>query len=129
MAPFRAFLQERPESESLLFFGCMHRAQDFIYEDELRSLDNVRVINAFSHDQDSRIFVQHRLIEHSQLVYDWIFKNNASVYVCGQTEMYLGVRKALKQLISKHGSMSLESAGLVLEEMQGQSRFCIDSYG
>ncbi len=39
LAPFRSFVQERVAAgapgRNVLFFGCRHRARDFLYRDEL----------------------------------------------------------------------------------------------
>jgi NADPH-ferrihemoprotein reductase len=55
IAPFRGFIQERsflkddgkPVGESILYFGCRKKAEDFIYEEELEEYikkDVIKVI-------------------------------------------------------------------------------------
>lgn len=48
VAPFRGFVQERlgmkregkPIGETILFFGCRKKAEDFLYEDEFKEAIN-----------------------------------------------------------------------------------------
>ena len=73
IAPFRAFLQERQaigaRGRNWLFFGNPHRRSDFFFEDELTAYHRdgllTRLDTAFSRDQEHKIYVQHRLLEHA----------------------------------------------------------------
>ena len=63
IAPFRGFLQERTRLKqdskvlgpALFYFGCRHRAKDFIFRDELREFQKegvlTELVSVFSHDQ------------------------------------------------------------------------------
>lgn len=52
LAPFRGFIQERkylkdegkPVGETILYFGCRKKAEDFIYEHELQDFVNSDVL-------------------------------------------------------------------------------------
>jgi len=56
IAPFRGFIQERafyasegkPVGDTILFFGCRKKAEDFIYQDELQEHINSGVLKVFS---------------------------------------------------------------------------------
>jgi cytochrome P450/NADPH-cytochrome P450 reductase len=72
LAPFRGFLQERAAREAkgatlgpaMLFFGCRHPDQDFLYADELKSLaaDGItELFTAFSRADGPKTYVQHVL--------------------------------------------------------------------
>ena len=69
LAPFRGFLQERAAliakgaapGEAMLFFGCRHPEQDFIYADELKGWAERGVMQlhtAFSRAGERKVYVQ-----------------------------------------------------------------------
>jgi NAD(P)H-flavin reductase len=77
IAPFRAFLQERQargaRGRNWLFFGDQHRADDFIYEDELTEMSSAGLLTrldlAFSRDQSEKMYVQTRMRENGKALY------------------------------------------------------------
>ena len=70
----------------MLFFGCRHEAQDFLYADELRQAEAegylTHLVTAFSRDQAHKVYVQHRIKEHQQFIWE-VMENNGLIYVCG----------------------------------------------
>lgn len=56
LAPFRGFIQERkylkdegkPVGETILYFGCRKKAQDFIYQEELEGYEKEGIIKVSS---------------------------------------------------------------------------------
>ncbi len=93
VAPFRAFMQERVaqgiQGDSWLFFGNPHFEQDFLYQTEwqqyLKNGDLSRIDVAFSRDQAHKIYVQHRIKEQGQALWQWL-QNGAHLYICGDAE-------------------------------------------
>ncbi|MEO1652299.1 MAG: cytochrome P450, partial [Bacteroidota bacterium] len=80
IAPFRGFLQERTEqqknaqeiSSAILFFGCRHPEEDFIYQTELKAYAKqgiTQLYTAFSRFSEEKVYVQHRLLEHKAKVW------------------------------------------------------------
>jgi len=55
LAPFRGFIQERaylkdegkPVGESILYFGCRKKAEDFIYQEEIEEYVKKDVLKVF----------------------------------------------------------------------------------
>ena len=94
LAPFRGFIQERhyfktqgkPVGETILYYGCRNRAEDYLYEEELKYFVDEKVLEihvAFSRDQDEKIYVTHLLKKDGERLWKLIKDDNASVYVCG----------------------------------------------
>lgn len=136
VAPFRAFLEEREESEAegktWLFFGDQHFLTDFLYQVEWQKwLDEGILTNmdvAFSRDTEEKVYVQHRMLEKSKELFDWI-KDGAYVYVCGdETKMAQDVHDTLVTILEEEGGMSLEDAKAFLGNMQQQKRYQRDVY-
>ncbi|CRK82438.1 assimilatory sulfite reductase (NADPH) flavoprotein subunit [Neobacillus massiliamazoniensis] len=136
VAPFRSFMQEREElginSKSWLFFGDQHFTTDFLYQTEWQKWMKNGVLTkmdvAFSRDTDKKVYVQHRMIEHSKELFEWL-EEGAAVYICGdEKHMAHDVHHTLLKIIAKEGDMSLKKAEEYLAEMQKQKRYQRDVY-
>lgn len=136
VAPFRAFLGEREETgaegKSWLFYGDQHFSTDFLYQIEwqrwLKDGVLTRMDVAFSRDTDQKVYVQHRMLEKSKELYQWL-QEGACVYVCGdEKKMAHDVHSALGSILEQEGGMSPEEAAEYLTLMQQQKRYQRDVY-
>lgn len=136
VAPYRAFLQEREEigaqGKTWLFFGEQHFVTDFLYQIEWQRWLNVGVLSkidlAFSRDTDRKIYVQHRMLEKSKEVFEWI-QEGAVVYVCGdEKRMAKDVHETLQEIFMKEGGMTADEAKEYLQTMQKEKRYQRDVY-
>jgi sulfite reductase (NADPH) flavoprotein alpha-component len=136
IAPFRSFIQEltvnKGKGRSWLFFGDQHAASDFLYQDELEKYQQDGVLTkldaAFSRDTAQKVYVQHKMLEHSKELYEWLQKG-AYFYVCGDKEyMAKDVHETLISIIEKEGAMSRDAAEAYLKDMQKQGRYQRDVY-
>ena len=88
----------------------------------------VRLATAFSRDQDHKIYVQDRMLEHSGRFWSWL-SEGASVYVCGDaTRMAKDVHSALCTIVEKEGGMNPERAQDYVANMKEQHRYHRDVY-
>lgn len=136
VAPFRAFLQERIESEATgrnwLFFGSRHLRSDFLYQTEwreaLRNGDLQHLSVAFSRDQEHKIYVQDRIREQAKELWAWLEKG-AHIYVCGDAEyMAPDVHQALIHVIAEQSGKSTTDAQNWLTDLMNQGRYARDVY-
>ncbi|MEO1259453.1 MAG: assimilatory sulfite reductase (NADPH) flavoprotein subunit [Bacteroidota bacterium] len=136
IAPFRAFLQDRVEREdegpNWLFFGNPHFTTDFLYQTEwqkaLKKGQLHRLNVAFSRDQEEKVYVQHKLLEKGEKVYEWL-EQGAVIYVCGdKNRMAPDVRAAFKTIIEKYGGVSTAEAEARFKELVKNRRFLEDVY-
>jgi sulfite reductase (NADPH) flavoprotein alpha-component len=136
IAPFRGFLEERAargtKGRSWLFFGARHAATDFLYGDELAALRDRGVLTrldcAFSRDQNSPLYVQHRMREQARELFHWIAEG-AVVYVCGDAKrMAHDVHHALADILAEQGKTTRLAALARLESMADQGLYRRDVY-
>lgn len=136
VAPFRAFLGEREETgaegKTWLFYGDQHFSTDFLYQVEwqrwLKDGVLTRMDVAFSRDTDKKVYVQHRMLEKSREVYEWL-QEGAAVYVCGdEKKMAHDVQAALATILEQEGGLSPEQAAEYLTRMQQEKRYQRDVY-
>ncbi len=109
LAPFRGFLRERAAlaaqgrtlGPAMLFFGCRHPEQDFIYAEELRKYAADGVVDlhvAFSRHDGQKTYVQDLVAQQAEKVRELI-ASGAIVYVCGDGgRMEPDVKKALAEM-------------------------------
>lgn len=136
IAPFRAFMQEREASDASgknwLLFGDQTFTEDFLYQSEwqayLKSGLLTKLDLAFSRDQAEKIYVQDRLKENAQQVYQWL-QEGAHLYLCGDANrMAKDVQQALIDIISEQGQQSPEQAEQYLNELRKAKRYQKDVY-
>ncbi|KAA8547811.1 hypothetical protein F0562_004240 [Nyssa sinensis] len=126
-APFRGFVEERAlqsisdsTAPVLFFFGCRNEDNDFLYRDFwLSHSQNGGVLSedkgggfyvAFSRDQPQKVYVQHKMQEHSKRVWN-LLSNGATVYVAGSsTKMPSDVFTSFEEIISKECEVPQEAA-------------------
>lgn len=136
VAPFRSFLQEREEigaeGKAWLFFGDQHFVTDFLYQTEWQNWLKDGVLTkmsiAFSRDKAEKVYVQHRMLEHSKELFEWL-EEGAVLYVCGdERHMAHDVHQTLLTIIQKEGKMALEKAEEYIASMTQTKRYQRDVY-
>jgi sulfite reductase (NADPH) flavoprotein alpha-component len=135
IAPFRAFLQERLLHESKgkhwLFFGEWNRAYDFFYEEEWQEFGkkgHLRVDLAFSRDQEHKIYVQHKMWEQGEELFQWL-EGGAYLYVCGDAQrMAKDVEAMLQSIIQEFGRKEAQAAKDYIKRLRQQKRYLRDVY-
>ncbi|ALG69126.1 diflavin oxidoreductase [Beggiatoa leptomitoformis] len=136
IAPFRSFLFEREargdSGRNWLFFGEQHFSSDFLYQTELQTLLETGVLTrlntAFSRDQAQKIYVQHKLLQQAEDVFNWL-EAGAVLYLCGAKDpMSVDVENALIQIIAERSQRSPEQARAYLDNLHEQGRYHKDVY-
>jgi sulfite reductase (NADPH) flavoprotein alpha-component len=136
VAPFRSFLAERDATgatgRNWFFFGEQHFITDFLYQTEMQNYVQTGVLNkldlAFSRDQEQKIYVQHRMLEKANELYQWI-DGGASVFISGTKDpMSKDVENTLLQIIEEQGKKPKEDAKKYLEQLKKEGRFEKDVY-
>ena len=136
VAPFRAFVEERGETgadgESWLFFGDQRYSYDFLYQlewqDHLKSGALSKLDVAFSRDQPEKCYVQDKLLQSSNEVYEWL-ERGAYFYVCGDAQyMAADVHKALITIVQNEGGKTEEEAAAYVDQLKKDKRYQRDVY-
>jgi len=137
IAPFRGFLQERAAlkgagkdmGDAMLFFGCRHPDQDYIYREELEGYAADGLVDlqtAFSRQDKSKIYVQDLIRQNREAVWALIQKG-AKVFVCGDgSRMEPDVRRALTLIYSEEMDVSAQAAEAWMEQMMADNRYVLD---
>ena len=102
VAVFRSIIQKfkKTDREMVLVFGCRSQNSDNYYADEWKEIPNLKVITAFSRDQDSKQYVQHKIRENLEFLKELILEKNASIYVSGRAKfMPKSVEKAFGEVV------------------------------
>ncbi len=127
VAPMRALLQERdalaPSVRNCLILGARSKLGDYFYEEGWSRL-NLLLITAFSRDQEDKIYVQHRMLEHAPEIWHMVHNQGAYIYLSGNAKrMPIDVADALIEIFSKAGGLELEDARRYLKGLENARRF------
>jgi sulfite reductase (NADPH) flavoprotein alpha-component len=136
IAPFRGFLEERQatgaQGRNWLFFGDQRSSTDFLYREQIEGFHKRGVLTrldlAWSRDQDGKIYVQQRMLEHAREVWGWL-EEGASFCVCGDaSRMARDVDVALHQVIERAGGRTPEQAADYVKQLKAAKRYVRDVY-
>lgn len=136
IAPFRAFLKVRynerahETGQTWLFFGAQTR-KDFLYENEYPDYgkyDTFHLVTAFSREEKNaeggRMYVQHRLQEHAQVLFNLLKQPNAYIYMCGLKGMEPGVMEGLEKAATQQGINWTD----FLQQLKAEKRWLVEVY-
>ncbi|WP_319418619.1 ferredoxin--NADP reductase [Pleurocapsa sp. FMAR1] len=122
IAPFRAYLwrmflegDKNPDYNfkgfSWLFFG-IPKTENILYKEQLEEMvekhsDNFRMDYAISREQKNseggRMYIQHRIAEHADELWELIQNPKTHTYICGLKGMEGGIDEALSAAAEKNG--------------------------
>ncbi|HJZ21246.1 MAG TPA: NADPH--cytochrome reductase, partial [Bradyrhizobium sp.] len=137
LAPFRGFLQERAALKAkgatlgpaMLFFGCRHPEQDFIYADELRSFaaEGITELHtAFSRAEGPKTYVQHLVAAQGERIWS-LLGQGAIVYVCGDgSKMEPDVKAALVAIYRDRANADAAAGLRWIEDLGSKNRYVLD---
>ncbi|XP_066569284.1 NADPH-dependent diflavin oxidoreductase 1 [Amia ocellicauda] len=135
VAPFRAALQERITqggTENVLFFGCRSQAADFYCRsewEELQRSGGLTLFTAFSRDQGEKVYVQHRVREQAELLWELLAHRNAHFYIAGNAkQMPAAVSEAVSAVLQSQGGLGAMQAEELLQELERQGRFQTETW-
>jgi cytochrome P450/NADPH-cytochrome P450 reductase len=137
LAPFRGFLQARSARKAtgaalgpaMLFFGCRHPDQDFLYADELKAFaaDGVAELHtAFSRVDAQKTYVQHVIAAEKEKVWR-LLEQGAIVYVCGDgSRMEPDVKAALVTIYRECSGADAAAGQRWIQELGAKNRYVLD---
>jgi cytochrome P450/NADPH-cytochrome P450 reductase len=137
LAPFRGFLQERAHRKAqgaelgpaMLFFGCRHPDQDFLYAAELKAFAAdgiVELHTAFSRADGPKTYVQHQVTAQKDRVWALI-EQGAIVYVCGDgSKMEPDVKGALVAIYREKTGADAGAGLRWIDDLGTKNRYVLD---
>ncbi len=137
LAPFRGFLQERAARKAkgatlgpaMLFFGCRHPDQDYLYADELKAFaaDGITELHtAFSRADGPKTYVQNLVAAQQDRVWSLI-ENGAIIYVCGDGgKMEPDVKAALVAIYRERKATDADAALRWIDDLGTGNRYVLD---
>jgi len=137
LAPFRGFLRERAALKAqgrklgpaMLFFGCRHPGQDFIYADELKEHAEAGVVDlhvAFSRHDGKKTYVQDLVKQHSAALWPLV-EQGAIIYVCGDGgRMEPDVKRALVAMYRDRTGNDEAAGEAWMAKLAADDRYVLD---
>jgi cytochrome P450/NADPH-cytochrome P450 reductase len=137
LAPFRGFLQERAALKArgatlgpaMLFFGCRHPEQDYLYADELKAFAASGITElhtAFSRTDGPKTYVQNLVAAERDRVWSLI-EQGAIVYVCGDGgKMEPDVKAAIVAIYRERKGVDADAAQRWIDDLGAKNRYVLD---
>mmetsp|Transcript_18848 Transcript_18848/g.48981 ORF Transcript_18848/g.48981 Transcript_18848/m.48981 type:complete len:507 (-) Transcript_18848:399-1919(-) len=141
LAPFRAYVEERKSQKDkghkvgpmTLFFGGRYSKTEYYYRDEFEAYEKegiVKCCNAWSRDTAKKVYVQHKIKEEEDDIWEQLGKPGSKGYffLCGSKQPEKDVFKMLLSIMQNKGNMSESQAAAKMEELQTAGRYVTEVY-
>jgi len=137
LAPFRGFLQERAARKAqgamlglaVLFFGCRHPEQDYLYADELKGFAAggiTELYTAFSRAEGPKTYVQNLVVAQKDKVWSLI-EQGAIIFVCGDGgKMEPDVKATLMSIYQEKTGSNADAASRWIDDLGTKNRYVLD---
>ncbi|XP_045467260.1 NADPH-dependent diflavin oxidoreductase 1 [Harmonia axyridis] len=132
LAPFRNYIFEcahkgiASANNIILFFGCRNESKDFLCAEELRKFHDERRLNlicAFSRDQEQKVYVQDKIRENNNLIWNHL-KRKCLIFIAGNAKcMPQDVRQAFIDVCKECGNMTDNEAEDFISRMERENRY------
>ncbi|GAB0497348.1 hypothetical protein MMPV_008680 [Pyropia vietnamensis] len=131
IAPFVGFLEERAarggNGRNVLFTGCRHEQQDFLYGTKLRAAAAARTLElhaAFSRDGPAKVYVQHLMAAVADDLWELVDRARAHVYVCGDASRMAGdVHAAWLAIVRRGRECDTAAAETYMADLEKAGRY------
>ena len=122
-------------SPCTLIFGCRRESQDFLCREEFEAMQregvlfaNAGLITAFSRDQATKVYVQHRIREYGPELWGLICRG-AAVFVAGTANMMpTDVRAAFVFIAMEYGGLDPSGGELFVRRMEATGRYQVECW-
>jgi len=141
LAPFRAFVEQRKFHKSnghkigpmTLFFGGRYSRAEYYYRDEFDAYETeglVKCCNAWSRDTAKKIYVQHKIMEEADSIWNNLGAPGSKGYffLCGSKQPEKDVYAALLGIFREKGKMNDAQAYSLMEKLQAAGRYVTEVY-
>src|SRR5690606_12832998 len=127
--PLRRSLTIALRPDTTLFpYTTLFRSYQTEWQAALRDGQLDRLDLAFSRDQEQKLYVQDRMLEHASDLFEWI-QAGAYVYVCGDANrMAKDVHATLLRIAQQEGRLDPAQSKHWLDELATQGRYARDVY-
>eukprot|EP00497_Spongosphaera_streptacantha_P006053 TRINITY_DN985_c0_g1_i9.p1 TRINITY_DN985_c0_g1~~TRINITY_DN985_c0_g1_i9.p1 ORF type:complete len:569 (+),score=131.65 TRINITY_DN985_c0_g1_i9:1381-3087(+) len=139
LAPIRGLVQDRVKAHNdgqqvapmAVLFGARYRASEFLYEEEWEDLVNKGLIThllpAFSRDQKHKIYVQDKIKENPDMVYEYLIEKGGTFYACGSGSVN-DLKFHVADVIAAKEGITKDEALARLTQMQIEGRYNIEAW-
>ncbi|KAL3069388.1 hypothetical protein niasHS_018113 [Heterodera schachtii] len=138
VAPHRSIVAENEaaadddghSSSITLFFGCRGAQRDFYFKNEWSNCAKATVVTAFSRDEPGKkVYVQHKILEHSAAVCRLLEQNDCRVFIAGSAgAMPQAVVAALKEALRTVRNVTEGEADERIERMERSGRIVYETW-
>lgn len=118
--------------KTVVFFGCRNKEVDFLCKDFLISLDENKIITlfpAFSREQSSKVYVQHKIKENQKIISKILMENSEKIriYISGTAKyMPQQVKESLIEALSVE--IGIEKAKFFFNNLIKKGLFVIEAW-
>jgi sulfite reductase alpha subunit-like flavoprotein len=121
------------DSDNILVFGCRTQSDDYYYGDEWESLTSskrLRLIQAFSREQEHKLYVQRALKEADggELIANHILDRRGAVYIAGGSKMARAVKDEIVAALGNRCDGGEKDAKRLLNKLKRAGLFSIEAW-